>query len=424
MAMSPDPLIYALGLNHHTAPVEVRERLALDEAGVVRQLSLLREQGVAREAFIVSTCNRVELYAVPGEQGPSGLRGWFRAFRGPDGGDMERYLFQHHGMDAVTHLFRVASSLDSLVVGEPQILGQVKEAVRVAEEQQSLGRVLSALTRRTLKVAKRVRTETDIGRYRVGVGNAGVDLATQIFGDLSGHRAMLLGTGEMGQQVSHALQTAGIEELVVANRTFESAVQTAQRFGATPIAWDRFEEYLPRVDVVVAATGAQSAILTASMVKKALRKRRYRSLLLVDLAVPRNIDPAIDGLDGAYLFNVDDLKQVLEQGLAARESARQQAEQVVDDEAGRFLTSLARVEIGPRIGAVTRQVEQVRVRELARSQKFLDTLEPGQLEQLDTLTRALAKKILHEPLRKIHEAAQAGNTELLEHLLSAWKDDE
>lgn len=421
--MAPEPAIHVLGMNHHTAPVEVRERLALDQAGVERHLSLLREQGIASEVFIVSTCNRVELYAVPGEQGPAALRGWFRSFRGPKGDDVERYLFEHVGRDAVSHLFRVASSLDSLVVGEPQILGQVKEAVRVAEAQRSLGRVLSALTRRTLQVAKRVRTETDIGRFRVGVGNAGVDLATQIFGELTGRRAMLLGAGEMGQQVGHALQTAGIEELIVANRTYGNAQAVAERFGATPISWDRFEEYLPRVDIVIAATGASQPIVGAKMVRRAIRQRRYRSLFLVDLAVPRNVDPAVDHLDGAYLFNVDDLKQVVEEGMQARESARVDAEAVVDAEATRFIRSLARVEVGPRIGAITRHVEAIRQAEISRSQKFLEGLSDEQRVQLEALTKALTKKILHDPLQTIHEAAKDGDAARLENLLSAWKDE-
>ena len=422
--MAPDVRIVALGVNHHTAPVEVRERLALDEEGVARHLSLLRERGLVEEALIVSTCNRVELYAVPGEGGATGVRSWFRSFRGPKGEDVDRFLFQHEGIDAIQHLFRVASSLDSLVVGEPQILGQVKDAVRLAEDHAAMGRVLSALSRRTLHVAKRVRSETDIGRFRVGVGNAGVDLALQIFGDLDGRRALLLGVGEMGQQVGHALQTAGLEELVIANRTYQRAVETADRYGATPIAWDRFEEYLPRVDVVITATGATEPIVTRQMVRKALRRRRYAPLFLADLSVPRNIEPAIDDLDGAYLFNVDDLKQVVEEGLAAREKARQSAEDVVKGEAMRFVQSLARVEIGPRIGVITQKAEQLRQVELARSQKLIESLDPEQQEQLDALTKALVKKILHDPLRGIHEAAQEGDALRLEYLLGAWKEDE
>lgn len=421
--MAPDVKILALGMNHHTAPVDVRERLALDEDGVKRHLAMLREQGLVEEALIVSTCNRVELYAVPGRAGPSALRGWFKNFRGPRGEDVERYLFQHEGQEAIQHLFRVASSLDSLVVGEPQILGQVKDAVRLAEDNAALGRVLSALSRRTLQVAKRVRTETDIGRYRVGVGNAGVDLAMQIFGDLEGRRALLLGLGEMGRQVGQALQSAGLEELVVANRTYERAKEAAERYHATPIAWDRFEEYLPRVDIVIAATGAPEPIITPRMIRRTLRKRRYRPIFLVDLAVPRNISPKVDDFDGAYLFNVDDLKQVVDEGLQAREAAREDAEGVVLGEAQRFVQSLARVEIGPRIGAITHKVEALRQAELARSHKLVDSLDEEQREQLDALTRALAKKILHDPLRGIHDAAQSGDALRLEHLLGAWKEE-
>jgi glutamyl-tRNA reductase len=314
--MAAERPILALGVNHHTAPVEIRERLALDEAGVRRHLELLRSRGLASEALLLSTCNRVELYAVPGESGTEGLLDWFRTFRGPRGESLDRFLFRHDGPEAVRHLFRVASSLDSLVVGEPQILGQVKEAVRVAEESRSLGRVLGALCRRTLQVAKKIRTDTEIGRNRVGVGNAGVDLALQIFGGLEGRRALLLGVGEMGTQVAHALKVAGLAELVVANRTFERAVEFATAESATAIPWDRFEEYLSRVDIVIAATGSSKPIVDRAMVATALRRRRWQPLFLVDLSVPRNVDPKVDELDGAYLFNVDDLRQVVDQGRA------------------------------------------------------------------------------------------------------------
>ena len=422
--MPPEPHILVLGLNHHTAPVEVRERLALDEAGVRRHLDMLRDDGLATEAFLVSTCNRVELYAVPGAAGPDALRGWFRTFRGPKGEPMDPFLFQKQGSEAVLHLFRVASALDSLVVGEPQILGQVKEAVRLAEEHKSLGRLLSPLTRRTMMVAKRVRTQTDIGRFRVGVGNAGVDLATQIFGELDDRRAMLLGTGEMGRQVARALQTAGLEELLIANRTHASAVAMAAEFGATPLDWDRIEEYLPRVDIVIAATGASQPIIDARQIRKALRKRRYKPLFLVDLAVPRNISSAVDNLDGAYLFNVDDLKQVVEEGLAAREDERTKAEAVVADEVGRFVQSLVKVEIGPKIGSITRSLESMRQREIERSKKLLESLDDDQRAQLEALTRTLVKKALHGPLQAIHTAAREGDQPTLESLLAIWPPED
>lgn len=422
--MPPEPQILALGLNHHTAPVEVRERLALDEDGVRRHLALLQDEGLATEAFLVSTCNRVELYAVPGEAGPEALRGWFKTFRGPKGESMDGFLFQKQGKDAVQHLFRVASALDSLVVGEPQILGQVKDAVRLAEEHRSLGRLLAPLTRRTMMVAKRVRNETDIGRFRVGVGNAGVDLAAQIFGELDNRRAMLLGTGEMGRQVARALQTAGLEELLIANRTFERAVEIAADFEATPLSWDRVEEYLPRVDIVIAATGATQPIVDARQVRRALRRRRYKPLFLVDLAVPRNIASAVDNLDGAYLFNVDDLKQVVEQGLAAREDARREAEALVVDEVDRFVRSLVKVEIGPRIGAITRSLEQMRVDEMARSKKLLESLDEEQRAALEALTRSIVKKSLHRPLQAIHTAAREGDRRTLDSLLAQWPEED
>lgn len=413
-----------MGMNHHTAPVEVRERLALDEAGVRKHLAMLRDRGLVSEAMLLSTCNRVELYAVPVDAGAEGLRDWFRGFRGSRGESIERYLFQREGIDAVQHLFRVASSLDSLVVGEPQILGQVKEAVRLASESESLGRVLTALCKRTLRVAKRVRTQTEIGRNRVGVGNAGVDLALQIFGDLTDRRALLLGAGEMGTQIAHALRVAGLAELVVANRTFERAVEVANLEQGTPIAWDRVEDYLARVDIVITATAAQRPIIDLAMVRTALKRRRYRPLFLVDLSVPRNVDPRVDELDSAYLFNVDHLRQVIDQGRAAREAARTEAEGVITSETQRFVESLTRVEIGPRIGAVTRQAEQARLDELARSRRLVESLDDAQRAQLDKLTRALVKKVLHRPLQHIHEAARGGDDPRLEYLLDALTEEE
>jgi glutamyl-tRNA reductase len=422
--MGVERQILAVGMNHHTAPVEIRERLALDEEAVRRHLVFLRDRGLVHEALLLSTCNRVELYAVPGDAGAEGLLSWFTAFRGPKGESVDRFLFRHQGPEAVRHLFRVASSLDSLVVGEPQILGQVKEAVRVAEEMASLGRVLTALCTRTLRVAKRVRTETEIGRSRVGVGNVGVDLAVQVFGALDDRRALLIGAGEMGTQVAHALKLAGLAELLVANRTYERAVEVAGAEGATPIAWDRLEDYLARVDIVIAATASQQPIIDLAMVRAALKKRKYRPMFLVDLSVPRNIDHRVDELDGAYLFNVDHLRQVLDEGRASREVAREEAERVVESEIERFLQSLSEVEIGPRIAEVTRRAEEIRAAELERSRRLLEGLSEDQRDQLERLTRALVKKLIHRPLQEIHAAARSDDHARLQALLSAFSEDE
>ena len=231
--------LMALGLNHRTAPVAVRERVALDADGVLKHLKILCNEGICEEALLLSTCNRVELFAVPDAGGAGRVKDYLSSLRGPEGRSVAPHLFHLSGRDAVVHLFRVAASLDSMVLGEPQILGQVKEAIRLAEESSSLGGLLRPLTEQTIRIAKRVRTETELGRHRVGIGSTGVELARQIFGGLSGRRAMLVGVGDMGVEVARALQRAGVDELLVANRTFSRALEVAQEYLGTPISIDR-----------------------------------------------------------------------------------------------------------------------------------------------------------------------------------------
>lgn len=414
MAADAEKLV-AVGLSHHTAPVEVRERVAHD-ADAARELLLkLRRDGIADEALLLSTCNRMELYTVP--RALPALREYL-----PPAPGLDRYLYWHRGRDVVRHLFRVASSLDSLVVGEPQILGQVKDAVRLAEEAGSMGRMLGALTQRTFSVAKRVRNETDIGRNRVGIGNAGVDLAHQIFGELTGKRAMLVGVGEMGRQVAHALLTAGLDELIVTNRTYERAVELANAHGGTAVAWERLEDYLPRADIVLTATGARLPVVTASMVRRALKARHYHTLFLIDLSVPRNIDPAVDELEDAYLFNIDDLSRVVEDGKRAREAASLAASRLVEEETDRFLTTLADLDVGVEIGRITHHIEALRLAEIERSRKLTRELSEAQLQALDAMTRSLVKKILHGPITELRQAAREGNAEKLKTLLELWKE--
>lgn len=412
--------IMAVGMSHKSAPVHIRERLALDEEGVRRHLVRLRAEGVCAEAFILSTCNRVELYAVPHDGAAEKVRGWLSKTHGSDGIAIEPHLYWRDGREAVFHLFRVAASLDSMVVGEPQILGQVKEAVRIAQEAGALGEHLGRLARATFGLAKRVRTETAIGRFRVGVGNAGVDLALQIFGDLHGRRALLIGAGKMGQQVAKALLQAGLAELIVANRTRERAAQVQS---AKAISLDGIPEALGQVDIVIGAAASAEPLVGPDDVRLALKARRYRPLFLVDLAVPRNIDPRVAELEEAYLFNVDDLTQVLDRGRQARESASLDAERIIAEEVERYFTNLRAVEAGPAIGRMTRQVEALRLGELARSKRLVDALGPEHQEELEAMTRALAKKILDGPIRAIREAARDGDTERLDMLVRQWEKE-
>jgi len=274
-----------------------------------------------------------------------------------------------------------------------------------------------------MRVAKRVRTETEIGQAMVGVGSAGVDLSKQIFGDLVNRRAMLIGVGDMGLEVSRALQRAGLDELVIVNRTFENAVKLASDVGGTPVAMERMAEYLPRVDIVLAATAANSVILRADTVRQALRKRKYKPLFLMDLAVPRNIDPAIDDLDAAFLFNVDDLSGIVEQGRQAREAASADAEQMIEKEVTLFFKLMSDVEMGPTISALTQRVEDLRLQELERSKKLLDGLSEEQREGLDKLTMALMKKVLHGPLKNLREAGREGDAEQIQRICDLWKEE-
>jgi glutamyl-tRNA reductase len=412
--------LVAVGLSHHTAPVALREQFALDDGAVVEELAALRAEGLVREALLLSTCNRVELYAVPAAGRGEGLRARFRGRAGrPDPG-LDRHLYWLRGADVVRHLFRVAASLDSLVVGEPQILGQVKAAVRLADEAHTLGAVLHPLSRRTLEVAKRVRSTTDIGRFRVGIGNAGVHLARQIFTDLSGRRAMLVGVGEMGRQVAKAMLGEGVGELLVANRTFERSMELAAESGGTAIPFERMPTYLARVDIVITATGASRPILGVPEVRAALRERRHRPLFLVDLSVPRNIDPAVDQLDDAFLFNIDDLRQVMDEGRAARDAASQTASALVEQATAGFMSRLAVIGVNEGLGALAQLGEAARQQELARSAKLVAQLDEAGAAQLDAMTRALVKRVLHGPLTTLRAAAAAGDTERVRALLSAW----
>lgn len=409
--------LVALGLSHHTAPVDVREQLAMDEPRIVETLRRMQAEGVAREAFLLSTCNRVELYSVADD--PDALTRYL-----PRGSSLSRYLYRHQGSDAVRHFMRVACSLDSLVVGEPQILGQVKDAVRLAEEAQTLGKLLHPLTQRTFSVAKRIRNETDIGKNRVGIGNAGVDLALQVFGGLDGKRAMLVGTGEMGRQVAQALLGEGLAELLVTSRTDANAKALADQVEATAVPWDRLGEYLARVDIAIVATGSRTPVLTGSMVYQALKARRWRPIFLIDLSVPRNVAPDVDELEEAFLFNIDHLEQVVAEGQKARAQAARSATAMVDDEAVRFVKSLSQIHVGREIGRITKAAELLRLEEMERSRKLLEGLDEDQQKALDAMTRALVKKMLHGQIHALREAAKDGDGPRLEAIKGLWSEDE
>ncbi|MCB9765297.1 MAG: glutamyl-tRNA reductase [Alphaproteobacteria bacterium] len=413
--------LVTIGLSHRTAPVALREQVAITQERIPEHLEAFRARQLSQESVILSTCNRVEIYAlVAAEDQGQGIARYLAQAHGLPARQLDAHLYRYAGADAVSHLFRVASSLDSLVVGEPQILGQVKEAFRVAEDHHAVGRYLAPLMRRALSVAKRVRTETRIGQEPVSVGSAGVELARQLFGRLAGRRALLIGAGEMGRAVARSMLGQGVEELVVANRTYERATDLAKEFGGTAVHLDQLERYLGQVDIVVTSTGSQRHLLTRAFMSPIMRARRYRPLFLVDLSVPRNIEPQVHDLEGAYLFNVDDLTEVAQRGLQRRQEEASRAETIVRQEATRCYRSLGARSADPIIAAITRGAEAARRAELERSAPTLDQLTPEQRQVVDAMSRAMFKRFLHNALRQARRLGEQGDDEGLRVLSEAF----
>ena len=412
--------LVAVGLSHHTAPVEVREQLATGSAHVPELLARLRSDQMGAEGVLLSTCNRVELYAVvQGGRTAEEVADWLARSSGARARSLGRHMFAYQQQDALQHVFRVASSLDSMIIGEPQIVGQLRAAYKLATSAESTGPVLRRVMDRALHVAKRVRTETAIAREAVSVGRAGVELARQVLGSLSGRSALLIGAGAHGKLVATSLLGYGLGELVVANRTFERAAELANRFGGMATHLDDLDRHLERVDVVVASTGAGRLLVTRRQMARVVRKRRYRSQVLLDLSVPRNIDPAINDLDGVYRFDVDDLREVAAQGMERRRAAAEAAEAIVQAEAARAWQQMRGEVHRARLAQVMRRAESIRSAEVERAARALGEMSPKQQQAIDAMTRAIIKKVLHPGLQSSRAWAEGGDQLRLEAALRA-----
>lgn len=397
--------IQLVGINHRTAPVEVRECLSIpedDAAEVARALTLAE---ALDEALVLSTCNRVEYLA-------SGTRNALR-------GEVLRRIEATHasslvepeafyvldGRDAVRHLFRVAASLDSMVIGEPQILGQVKDAYQKARRAGALGGPLDRLLAHAFHVARRVRNETEIGRMAVSVSYVAVELARKIFGDLAGLSVMLVGAGEMAESAAQHLRNAGTSRLFVTNRTLDSAERLAGRFGAEAVPFERLLEYLQRVDIVLSSTAAPGHILSRRTARGLIAARRNRPIFLVDIAVPRDIDPEINELDNVFVYDIDDLEQVAAANLRHRQSAAEQAERIVDDEVEKILHRIRSNSATPAIVSINRRLETIRLGELERYRSKLRDLTGEQRNAVDAVTRGIIAKVAHHPIREAKRSA-------------------
>lgn len=408
--------LHLVGLNYKTAPVEVRERFALTDPALREQCLVPLENGI-QECMVLSTCNRVELLAVgDNDSTRDRLLDLWAGSRGESVERLRPYVYMHKGPDAVLHIFSVASSLDSMVVGEPQILGQLKDAYRFALEKRQAKVILNRLLHKAFSVAKRVRTETAIASNAVSISYAAVELAKRIFEDMSQTHAMLIGAGEMAELAATHLGNAGIASVRVCNRTYERAVQLAEQFRGEAVLFDDLSANLAKVDIVISSTGANEPIIRAEMMREVLKKRKNKPMFFIDIAVPRDIDPAVNSLDNIYLYDIDDLKEVVEENLAHRREEASHARRIVVEEAEVFCSWLRALALQPTIVELIRRGERIADEELARALRRLGPMPEGAQEVLEAMLASVIKKYSHEPIaylkRRCAECGGADREEL------------
>ncbi len=423
--MASDGRLIAVGISHHTATLEDREQVSVAPEQVPGMLGRLLTEGYIAEGVLLSTCNRTELYTVPGRHGSADrLARILAETGGVHGRGLVDKIYTKCDEAALRHIFRVASSLDSLVIGEPQIVGQLKSAFRLAQEVNTAGPMMHRVMDRAMSVSKQVRTETQIAREAVSVGRAGVELARQVLGDLHGRSALLVGAGQHGKVVARSLLDFGLDELVIANRTFERAAELAVAYSGSAVPLQDVNRYLHRVDVVVCSTGAGKVLINRADVAPALSKRRGRPLVVLDLAVPRNVEAAVNELPGVYRFDIDDLAQFAGRGQQSRQNAAQRAEQIVEQATERHWRQLMGEQVNHELGRIVRDAEHIRATEIGKLQALMTTLTVEQRGAVDAMTRAIVKKVLHQPLHNLRSWAELGDLEQAQILFSAFKRDD
>ncbi len=400
------PLIL-IGLNHRTAPVDVRERLSVSEARLPEVVRSLKDLPNVDGAAVVSTCNRVEaIVSARTEDVIESVVDWLGDRAGTDRNSIEKHLYILRYADVVKHLFRVASGLDSMIIGEPQIGGQVRKAFHVGQELATLDSLLMQVFENTMRVAKKVRTDTGIGEYAVSVPYAAVELAKKIFGELKGLQVLLLGAGEMGELTAEHLHQQEVKQVFVANRSHQKALELAERFDGTAVQFDSIDEQLAACDIVIASTAAPHYVIEPQQVTRALDARRSRNLFLIDLSVPRNINPAITAVDGAYLYNVDDLQNVADANLELRQQKAKDAELIVAREVEAFRKRLIAQDAVPTILELQQRLEGIRTAELDKVLRKLGPMTTDQREAVEIFSTQLVNKILHYPILQLKDASE------------------
>ncbi len=395
--MSVDSIL-VLGVNHKTAPVEVREQLAFSDDNEAPFRNLKEIPGCEEFCFL-STCNRVEVIfksSTPAET-IRAIKKFLFAASSVSEEEIDNFIYLHQGAEAITHIFRVAASLDSMVVGEPQILGQLKDAYRNAADRDCTSVILNRFLHKAFSVAKRIRTETNIGGSAVSISYAAVELAKKIFGKLKGKSVLLVGAGEMAELAAEHLVNQGISEVIVANRTLENAIKLANRFNGKAVGLTELHDQMEEVDILVSSTGASGLILTQKDVKPIMKERKNRPLFLIDIAVPRDLDPKINDLENIYLYDVDDLSNVVESNKSEREQEAERAGKIVIEEVLKFLQWLDDMELTPTISALRSKADSIAKAELAKTISNFD-LTKKQQKSLEKMTGAIVNKLLHDPI--------------------------
>lgn len=408
--------IVLVGMSHKTTPVEIREKVEFPSSIIAECLNEMKSSGLIEEIILISTCNRVEAYGTIRDhhgRAREFLQKYFADRHALKLEDLNGYFYSKVDKEAVLHLFRVASSLDSMVVGEPQIIGQVKDAYTYASEAKTTGIISNKLFHRAFSAAKRVRNETGVANNAVSVSFAAVELAKKIFGDLEGKRAMLVGAGNMCELAAEHLIKAGVSEIMVTNRTYENAVSLAKRFNGTALPLEKLYEHLHEADIVITSTGSPNYIIMRERVQPVVKQRRHKPMFFIDIAVPRDVDPKVNNLDNVYLYDIDDLQAVVDENLKEREKEAFKAEGIVNEEVEKFQAWLNSLEVVPTIVSLKEKFEGISRVELEEAISNLgDTVGEQEKKVLEGLAHGITQKILHGPITALKKNAELGATEL------------
>jgi len=407
--------IVTIGTSHHIAPLDFRERLSFSESQLVEALRFLRERHNVREGVILSTCNRVEIHAAPtGGDGCAALSDFLSTYHHIEPQQLSKFTYRYQNLDAIRYLFKVTASLDSMIVGEPQILGQVKEAYDMALSAGATGAVLNRLFTKALNVGKRVRTETNIASGAVSISFAAVELAKKIFQSLENKTVAIIGAGEMSELTAQHLVENGVSKVIVANRTYERAVKLAEKFNGIPLTLDADLSFLVDADIVISSTNAPHYLIHRQPLQDIMKKRKHRYMFLIDIAVPRDIDPEVSKVENAFLYNIDDLQAVVDSNLKERQREAMIATQIVEAEAEKFYSQLQVFEVNPTIKALHQQFQQIASKELQVCFHKAQ-LSPQQQGVVEAMTQAIIKKLLHQPTTNLRRAVNDINGEHVQY---------